>query len=317
MLVMMTISFLAKSQETLLLRHPSISGDKIAFAYGSDIWVANKNGSNPIRLTVNPDVEFNPIISPDGKWVAFSGNYDGNIDVYVVPIEGGSPKRLTWHPGSDVVRSWNGMSVIYASTKESATTRYQKLFSVDAVNGGDEALKMPEATEGTISPDGKFTAYIKVPDPTDGNRAYRPFKLYRGGLMPKVWIFNNATYDVDEVPGSKGNNNTRPVWVGNTIYFLSDRDNKNMNVYSYNTGSKEVKEVTNFKDYDVKTLHSDGKALVFEQGGKIYVMNPGSASQAVQITINADITTKRPHWEDGQSQIRGGWYFPYWCKSCV
>lgn len=310
MLVMMTISFLAKSQETLLLRHPSISGDKIAFAYGSDIWVANKNGSNPIRLTVNPDVEFNPIISPDGKWVAFSGNYDGNIDVYVVPIEGGSPKRLTWHPGSDVVRSWNGMSVIYASTKESATTRYQKLFAVDAVNGGDEALKMPEATEGTISPDGKFTAYIKVPDPTDGNRAYRPFKLYRGGLMPKVWIFNNATYDVDEVPGSKGNNNTRPVWVGNTIYFLSDRDNKNMNVYSYNTGSKEVKEVTNFKDYDVKTLHSDGKALVFEQGGKIYVLNPGSASQAVQITINADITTKRPHWEDGQSQIRGAGISP-------
>ena len=97
---------------------------------------------------------------------------------------------------------------------------------------------------------------------------------------------------------------------GNTIYFLSDRDNKNMNVYSYNIGSKEVKEVTNFKDYDVKTLHSDGKTLVFEQGGKIHVMNPGSASQAIQITINADITTKRPHWEYGQSQIRNGGISP-------
>ena len=95
MLVVMTISLLANAQETLLLRHPSISADKIAFAYASDIWAANKNGSNPVRLTVNPDVEYNPIISPDGKWVAFSGNYDGNVDVYVVPIEGGSPKRLT------------------------------------------------------------------------------------------------------------------------------------------------------------------------------------------------------------------------------
>ena len=129
-----------QAQETLLLRHPSISNNKIAFAYGSDIWTVNRDGSNAQRLTINPDVEYNPCISPDGQWVAFSGNYDGNIDVYVVSINGGSPKRLTFHPGVDVVRGWSGNKVMYASTKESATPRYQRLFLADAATGQDEVM---------------------------------------------------------------------------------------------------------------------------------------------------------------------------------
>ena len=126
-----------QAQETLLLRHPSISENKIAFAYGSDIWVAARDGSQPQRLTINQDVEFNPFISPDGKWIAFSGNYDGNIDVYVVPVQGGNPKRLTYHPNPEVVRGWNGSRILYASSKESATPRYQRLFQVDALSGHD------------------------------------------------------------------------------------------------------------------------------------------------------------------------------------
>jgi tricorn protease len=296
-----------QAQETLLLRHPSISNNKIAFAYGSDIWTVNRDGSNAQRLTINPDVEYNPCISPDGQWVAFSGNYDGNIDVYVVSINGGSPKRLTFHPGVDVVRGWSGNKVMYASTKESATPRYQRLFLADAATGQDEVMKMPEATEGSVSPDGKYTAYIKVNDPSDGNRNYRPFKLYRGGLMPRVWIFNNANYEVEEIPGSKGNNNIRPIWVGNQIYFLSDRDNHNVNIYSYNTQSKEVKKLTDYKDYDVKTLNSDGKDLVFEQAGRIHLMNlSGGKVSDLSIALNADLTTKRPHWENGENTIRDG-----------
>ena len=229
------------AQETLLLRHPSISGNKIAFAYGSDIWVSNRDGSSPQRLTINQDVEFNPFISPDGKWIAFSGNYDGNIDVYVIPVNGGNPKRLTFHPNVDVVRGWSGGKVMYASSRESAAPRYQRLFQVDVESNHDEVMKMPEANEASVSPDGKYTAYIKVNNPADGNRNYRPFKLYRGGLMPRIWIFNNTTYDVEEIPGSKGNNNMRPVWIGDMIYFLSDRDNHNVNIYSFNTKSKEVK----------------------------------------------------------------------------
>ena len=123
-------SLLVTAQETLLLRHPSISNNRIAFAYGSDVWIAGRDGSNPQRITINSDVEFNPILSPDGKWVAFSGNYDGNIDVYVVPVMGGSPKRLTYHPGADVVRGWSGTRIMYASTKESGTPRYQRVLQV-------------------------------------------------------------------------------------------------------------------------------------------------------------------------------------------
>ncbi len=303
--VLLLITLQLSAQETLLLRHPSIGGNKIAFAYGSDIWVANRDGSQPQRLTINQDVEYNPFISPDGKWIAFSGNYDGNIDAYVVSINGGNPQRLTYHPGVDVVRGWSGTKLMYASGKESATPRYQRLFLVDAVTNSDEVMKMPEATEASISPDGKYTAYIKVNDPSDGNRNYRPFKLYRGGLMPKVWIFNNSTYEVEEIPGSKGNNNMRPVWVGDKIYFLSDRDQHNVNIYSFDTKSKEVKKLTDFSDYDVKTLNSDGRDLVFEQAGKIHIMNIASGkTEALKISLNADMTTKRPHYEDGEKFIR-------------
>ena len=299
------VSLFLTAQETLLLRHPSISNNKIAFAYGSDIWAANRDGSNAQRLTVNTDVEYNPVISPDGKWVAFSGNYEGNNDVYVISINGGNPKRLTYHPNNDVVRGWSGSKVMYSSAKESATPRYQKLFLVDAISGMDEAMKMPEANEASVSPDGKYTAYIKVNDPSDGNRNYRPFKLYRGGLMPKVWIFNNNSYEVEEIPGSKNNNNIRPTWVGDLIYFLSDRDNHNMNIYSFNTKTKEVKKLTDYNDYDVKTLQSDGKDLVFEQAGKIHVMNIASAKiEDLKISLNADMTTKRSHYEDGEKTIR-------------
>ncbi|HEX6333309.1 MAG TPA: PDZ domain-containing protein, partial [Flavisolibacter sp.] len=299
------------AQETLLLRHPSIHDQTLAFAYGSDVWVASKDGSRPHRITINSDVEFNPVISPDGKWIAFSGNYDGNIDVYVVPVHGGNPRRLTYHPGSDVVRGWSGGRVMYASSRESTTPRYQRLFLVDAVSGHDEVMKMPEATEGSVSPDGKYVAYIKVNDPSDGNRNYRPFKLYRGGLMPRVWIFNNATHDVEEIPGSKGNNNIRPVWVGDMIYFLSDRDNQNMNMYSFNTKTKEVKKVTDYKDYDVKTLHSDGRSLVYEQAGRIHVWDLSAGkSTALKIALNADLTTKRPHYENGETFIRSAGISP-------
>jgi tricorn protease len=293
------------AQETLLLRHPSVSSEKLAFAYGSDIWVANRDGSSPQRLTVNPDVEYNPCLSPDGKWVAFSGNYDGNIDVYVVSVNGGNPRRLTYHPGTDVVRGWKGSKVLYASGKESATPRYQRLFLVDAATGADEVLPMPEATQASFSPDGNYTAYIKVNDPSDGNRNYRPFKLYRGGLMPRVWIFNNSTYDVEDIPGSKGNNNMRPVWVGEMVYFLSDRDNHTVNVYSFNTKTKEVKKLTDYKDYDVKNLQSDGRDLAFEQGGRLHLLNLSTGKvNDLKLSISADIPTKRPHYEEGEKFVR-------------
>lgn len=291
-----TLTAQAQSNETLLLRSPSISQHQIAFNYAGDIWTTDENGQHPQRITVNPDVELEPMLSPDGKWIAFSGNYDGNVDVYVVAVNGGMPRRITHHPDADIIRGWHGNDkIIFASTRSSFTTRFQQLFEVSVNGGMPTKLKMPEAHQGNISPDGLYTAYIKNPDPTERAGTYRPFKHYRGGNMPKVWIFNNQTNATTAIPDA-GANNVHPVWLGNDVYFLSDR-NGTMNIFRYTTSTKTVTQVTKHKDFDVKTLFSDGKTLVYEQAGKIHKWDAASGkSTPLTISIESDIPYKRSHF---------------------
>ena len=294
----------AHTQEdpTLLLRSPSSSQEHIAFAYASDIWLANKKGDYPRRLTVHEGVEENPILSPDGKWVAFTANYDGNYDVYVLPVEGGNPKRLTFHPSLDRVRGWNGDKVIFASYRESFSQRFSKLFEVNLKGGFPRALPMPEAHQGTISPNGKYTAYIKNPDPTESTGTYRPFKGYRGGNTPKVWIFDNQTFEIEEVPHGNAIN-THPVWLGNKLYFLSDRDGIT-NIYTYNQKDQSVRKISSHRDFDVKTLHSNGKELIYEQGGQIVLFDPnGGISEQIHVFIKPDLPTRRVRYENAQDNI--------------
>ena len=212
----------AAAQETLLLRSPSVSNNKIAFAYGGDVWTADRDGSHPQRLTVNQGVEANPMLSPDGRWIAFTGNYDGNSDLYIISSSGGSPKRLTFHPGEDLVRSWDGNDkIVFASSRNVSLALMQQLFEVNINTGMEHNLAMPEASQGSVSPDGKFTAYTRSIDVNE----WANFRLYRGGDKLRVWIFNNQTHDVEEIPAANSNS-SQPVWSdNNTIYFLSDRDN--------------------------------------------------------------------------------------------
>lgn len=250
----------AQKTETLLLRSPSISQHQIAFNYAGDIWTTDENGQQPQRITVNPDVELEPMLSPDGKWIAFSGNYEGNVDIYVVSVKGGIPRRITYHPDADIVRGWHGNDkILFASTRVSVTPRFQQLFEVNIDGGMPVKLKMPEAHQGNISPDGLYTAYIKNPDPTERANTYRPFKHYRGGNMPRVWIFNNQTNVVTEIPHA-GSNNIRPVWLGNDVYFLSDR-NGTMNIFRYSVSAKTVTQVTSHKDYKQLNGFVKGKLL--------------------------------------------------------
>ncbi len=180
---------LAQTGETLLLRTPSASINDVAFVYGGDIWVANKDGSNPRRLTINPAVEQNPVFSPNGKLIAFTGNYDGNTDVYVIPVEGGAPKRVTHHPSADVVRGWlNNDEVYFTATRDYNYALSPRMHSIKLDGTNEKALPMPEATQGSPSADKRYWAYIKNTDPTD--RANVAFKRYRGGGMPQVWIFD-------------------------------------------------------------------------------------------------------------------------------
>jgi tricorn protease len=285
-----------QTTETRLLRSPSISQQHIAFNYAGDIWLADTDGQHPQRITVNPDVEQDPMLSPDGKWIAFSGNYDGNVDVYVVPVTGGTPKRITFHPDADIIRGWDGNDkVLFSSTRASFTGRYQRIFEVSIDGGPATPLKMPEAHQGNISPDGKYIAYIKSPDPSERANTYRPFRHYRGGNMPRIWIFNNKTEDVTEIPNGNSNN-IHPVWLGNDVYFLSDRAGV-MNVFSYDINTKVVTQITFHKDYDVKTLFSDGHTLVYEQAGRINKWEPASnKSTALSISLQTDLPYKRPHY---------------------
>ncbi|WP_437919424.1 S41 family peptidase [Sphingobacterium sp. LRF_L2] len=290
-------------QETFLLRSPSISDKHISFVYAGDIWIADKTGDNPRRLTVNPGVEQNPIFSPDGQNIAFTGNYDGNTDVYTVPIYGGSPKRVTYHPAADILRGWlNNKEVYFTTTREFTYSLGSRLYKSSLDADVSSPLLMPESYQGSPSKDGRYWAYIKNTDPTERDRV--AFKRYRGGGMPSVWIFDTQTQSVEAIPG-KNSNDVKPVWLGDKVYFLSDRD-KIVNVYSFDIKSKKLEKLTNFKDYDVRTLTGNGRELAFEYQGGIYILNTDDNKvKHIPVQVYPDVMYKRPHYIDMGNDIRG------------
>ena len=287
---------------TLLLRNPSISDTHIGFVYGGDIWIADKTGNNPRRLTINPGVEQNPIFSPDGQQLAFTGNYDGNTDVYVISIHGGEPRRVTHHPASDVLRGWLDNNHVYFTTsREFQYSLGSRLYKRNIHGGRDEALLMPEAYQGSPSEDGKFWAYIKNGDPTERDRV--AFKRYRGGGMPSIWIFDTKTHQIQTVPNEKSND-VRPIWLGSKVYFLSDRD-KIVNIFSYDTKSKKVEKLTNYTDYDVRTLQGHKDELTYEYAGKLHILHTGTKqSRALTINVLADALYKRARYDEMSASIR-------------
>jgi tricorn protease len=292
------------NKETLLLRSPSISDEKICFTYASDIWISGKDGTHPRQLTTHPGLERHPHFSPDGKWIAFTGEYEGNPDVYIIPSEGGTPKRLTFHPGYDILRGWkNNNTIVFASTRQSNSGRYSRLSEIASTGGFPTVLSLPEAHQGSFSEDGRYIAYIKNPDPTESRGAYRPFKHYRGGNSPKIWIFDTLTNEIEEIPHFNSNN-THPVWVGNKVYFLSDR-NGTTNIFSFSSNDQSVKQITHFSDFDVKTLNSNGIELTFEQAGRIHLLNLKTEKlSSPAISINTDIPNLRPSFKKGKEFIR-------------
>lgn len=296
-----TASF-AQNVETLLLRSPTVSDKNIAFVYGGDIWIANRDGSNSRRLTVNPAVEQSPIFSPDGKQIAFTGNYDGNTDVYVIPVEGGEPKRVTYHPSADLVKGWlNNNEVYFTSTRDFNYALSPRLHRIKIDGTSEQPLPMPEATQGSPSADKRYWAYLKNTDPSD--RLNVAFKRYRGGGMPQIWIFDTQTKNIEIIPG-EGANNVKPQWVGNKVYYLNDKD-LTLNLYSYDVKSKKVEKLTNFKDFDIKSLTSDKNTLTFEQGGRIHLFDiANNKITTLKILVQADAPYKRSRYIDLASDIR-------------
>ena len=288
-------------QDTRLLSSPAISGNQIAFIYAEDLWIASKDGSFPKRLTVDDGIESNPVFSPDGRWIAFNAEYDGNIDVYVVPSTGGVPKRLTWHPGNDQVRDFtpDGSAVLFASQRSVFTNRFTKLFEVSVSGGQVKELEIPNAFWADYSPDGKYIAYTPLYE------VFNQWKYYRGGTASRIWIYDTNDHSVREIPKPEsGSNDTKPQWLGNKVYFRSDRDGE-FNLYSYDMNSQQVNQHTTYKDFPVLNLSAGNNEIIFEQAGYLHTFNPANSSTTkLTIGIATDLLELRPRFVKGDNYVR-------------
>ncbi|MEH6658214.1 S41 family peptidase [Leeuwenhoekiella marinoflava] len=288
--------------DTRLLDEPAISKNHIAFIYAEDLWVANKDGSQPRRLTIDEGVEYNPVFSPDGKTIAFSAEYDGNMDVFTVPTDGGVPTRLTWHPYPDYARGFtpDGKHVLFASQRAIFTNRYTELFTVP-VNGGQAAeLEIPNAFWASYSSDGKHIAYTPIPD------RFNQWKNYRGGTQTRIFIFDTTTQEIVEIPKpASGSNDTQPEFLGDQVYFRSDRDGE-FNLYSYDINTKQVEQLTDFKDYGLQDVSvSESGTIILEQAGYLHTFNPSTKSlEKLKIGIATDLLELRPRFVSGSSYVR-------------
>jgi tricorn protease len=289
----------APAEESRLLRHPDVSDRQIVFAHGGDLFIVDRDGGAARRLTSHPGIESFPRFSPDGTWIAFSAQYDGNTDVFIVPVEGGEPRRLTWHPDVDTARGWSndGRRVIFASGRTNPPIQYPKFWTIGVDGGMPESMPMPRAWRGQHSPDGRRFVYELV-------QSYETeWRNYRGGQNKPIFILDLDSLALEKLPWD-GANDSDPVYLGDTIYFLSDRD-YTVNVHAFANGA--VRQLTRFTEFDCKNLESGGGRLVFENGGFIHLLDPaGGEPRRVPIAVRGDFPWARPHWEDVAAQLSNG-----------
>jgi tricorn protease len=290
----------AQSQDTRLLRYPDVSKDHIVFTYAGDLWIVARAGGMAHRLTAHPGEEIFPKFSPDGKWIAFTGDYDGNTDVFVMPASGGEPRRLTYHPGNDLVLGWtpDGKRILFRSNRFSQPPDYTRLFTVSPEGGMPEMLTVPRASLSSFSPDGNRIAYL----PT--SQDFRTWKRYRGGWKPPIGIYDLKNNTYSELPNTKGMD-LFPMWHGDTIYFISDLDGT-MNLYRYDFGSKKTRKLTTFTEYDIKWPSLGQDAIVFENGGLLYTFDLASENTTqIHISVAGDDIESRPEIRSVGDMIRG------------
>jgi tricorn protease len=288
--------------DTRMAADPAVSADRLVFEYAEDLWISDRDGNHVRRLTSHPGVEFMPRFSPDGRWVCFTGRYEGNTDVYVVPSDGGVPRRLTWHPGDDVAQGFtpDGKEVLFTSPRQVYTRRYQQLFTVPIDGGFPTRLPLPNASKAALSPDGQTIAYLPY------REEFHQWKHYRGGTFSQINLFDRTTQNVEVVPQPKGQcNDTDPSWLGDDLYFRSDRDGE-FNLYRFERATRTVKRLTSYPDYPVLHASAGGGRVVFEQAGYLHLLDPqGGPAQRLKLAIGADLVELRPRWVKGAKWLRG------------
>jgi tricorn protease len=297
--LLLALALPAAAREAKLLRNPDASADHVAFIYAGDIWIAGRDGGEARRLTTFDGLETDPHFSPDGAMVAFSGQYDGNVDVYVVPVAGGEPRRLTWHPGADNVRGWSvdGTAVLFNSGRINVPRPWPRVWTVPVDGGFPAALPLPRVENGAFSPDGTHMAYQMV-FPWESE-----WRNYRGGQCNPIRVVDLASLAVEELPW-EDSNDLSPAWVGDTVFFLSDRDWA-MNVWAYDRGTGALTQRTHFETFDCKNLEAGGGVLVFENGGDLYTLDPaGGEPVKLAVTLRGDFPWARPHWVKAAPLVR-------------
>ena len=290
-----------------MLQFPDVSETQITFVYGGDIWVAPKEGGVAHRLSSPEGQELFPRFSPDGEYIAFSGNYDGNTDVYTIPAGGGTPTRLTHHGMADRLVDWHpdGNRVMYASSMKSGRQRYNQFHFASVEGGLPETLPIPYAEFGAVSQDGNTVAFLPIA------RSFRTWKRYRGGMAPDIWLFdlqNQTSQNVTDHPA----NDTHPMWYGDSLYFLSDRGpNKRYNIWVYNRLNEEFHQVTEFADYDIHFPAIGSEDIVFEAGGQLYLMSlPSGEYHEVKIEVVTDRASVKTRVENIGEYLEHAWISP-------
>ncbi|HEV2280136.1 MAG TPA: PDZ domain-containing protein [Acidobacteriaceae bacterium] len=284
----------AQTAHPLLLRNPSLSRDRIAFVYADDIWTVPREGGEAQRLTSEGGVIAGPYYSPDGSQIAYSTRQNDLMEVYVMAADGGVPRRITWNPSGNLAAGWtpDGKDVLFVSDRLSYSD-FGRLFEAHADGtGSPTVLPLPTAAWGSISPDGETIAYVPV------EQWEQAWKHYRGGQTTPVWLVNLKTLDLVKVPRDTNSNDSSPVWEGKTVYFLSDR-NGPVSLFSYDTGSKQVKQVVDNHGYDLKNVAAGPGALIYEQFGSLHLYDLASQKEhTVLISIHGDLPRLVPRIEN-------------------
>jgi len=285
-----SLSFLITAAPNQLYRTPAVSQTQLVFHYAGDLWTVPRDGGEAKRLTSSQGEESAPVFSPDGQWLAFSGQYDGNTDVFVIPASGGVPKRITYHPAPDTAVGWtpDGKKILFRSNR--AFFEGARLFAAPTdgpTDGAAEELPFPLAHSGSYSHDASRIAYTPLAP------AFNWWKRYRGGRMSKIWLGALNDSAVEEVPRA-ASNDFNPMWLGDQIYFLSDRSGP-FTLFSYHTKTRKVQQLIDNRGFDLKSASAAADVIAYEQFGGLYLYDLKSGkSKPVPISVSGDLLEVRP-----------------------
>ena len=300
----------AQESLTRLLRQPDIHGDQIAFVYAGDLWLVSTQGGDARRLTSDAGMEYFPKFSPDGRWIAFTGDYSGSRQVFVISVDGGTPKQLTYYndvgalpPRGGIdnrILDWtpDGKNILFLPHRVPWSDRMARPYIVPAAGGMETPLAIPEGGGGAYSPDGTKLVYTPI------EREFRTWKRYKGGRAQDVWIYDLAANKAEQLTNTPYTDN-QPVWIGETIYFTSDREDGRLNLWALDLKSRQQRKVTSHADYDVLWPSADRAQVVYENGGYIYRFDAATQkSERVPIRVYGDFRNAVPYFRSVKDNIQ-------------